>query len=281
MIGMISGIKRMEIHDGDGIRTTVFFKGCPLSCIWCHNPESIGYKKQTAYFPERCIACGMCGMKKREAAPEQIALCPTKSLSVYGEEWEHMTLAQTLAQDKPFFDRTGGGVTLSGGECLSQPDFAVTLASELCSMNIGVDIDTCGFAPREVFSRILPFTDTFLYDIKAYSSQLHKTLTGRDNTLILDNLRFLSESGAKIEIRIPLVVGCNDKEIEKIAGFLAQLKGIRRVKVLPYHNFAASRYDALGMPSRLPEQKTAAQHVTVAVEILKSTGLVACSADEI
>ena len=270
MKGLISGIKRMEIHDGDGLRTTVFFKGCPLKCIWCHNPESIGFRKQIAYFAEKCMHCGIC---RNERTEESVKNCPTEALKLYGTEYEAEELAEILLQDKVFFDSTGGGVTFSGGECLAQPEFALELAGILTEKGVRVNIDTCGFVKREILEQILPYTDCFLYDLKAIEAEVHRKCTGRDNSLILENLKFLAERGCRIEIRYPLVKGCNDGECEKIGAFLQKLPGNIRIKVLQYHSFAASRYKALGMVHTLPDSVTTAEDVEAATERLKKYGL--------
>jgi pyruvate formate lyase activating enzyme len=268
--GIISGIKRMEIHDGDGIRTTVFFKGCPLRCLWCHNPESLSYKIEIAKFEKKCIGCGMCkGVRSIEGA----AGCPTDALVTYGEEYDVDTLVSLLEKDRSFFENSGGGVTLSGGECLTQPDFAVALAKALHDRGISVFVDTCGYVKREVLEKIMPYTDVFLYDIKAVTAEVHERCTGKDNKIILDNLAFLSESGCKIDIRYPLVVGYNDGECEKIGALLHGMQGIREIKVLQYHNLSASRYESLGIPCTLPKAVTTRQDVERAVEILKNHGL--------
>jgi len=155
MKGMISGIKRMEIHDGDGLRTTVFFKGCPLRCIWCHNPESLSFEKQIAFFKSKCISCGICKNERNEKTAEN---CPANAIVSYGKEYELDDLVEILLQDVLFFKNSGGGVTLSGGECLAQPDFAVSLVKRLYDKGISVYIDTCGFAKRKIFERMIPFT---------------------------------------------------------------------------------------------------------------------------
>ena len=291
MKGMISGIKRMEIHDGDGLRTTVFFKGCPLKCIWCHNPESLSPKPQIAFFKEKCIGCGIC----TQACPESAIIrgsihrescancgicaeaCPTEALKLYGIEIEATELADRLMADAPFWANGGGGVTFSGGECLMQPDFAIELASILHSKGISVDIDTSGFAPQWVFDAILPYTDTFLYDIKAIDTDTHRACTGVNNKLILNNLRHISSRGAKIEIRIPLVKGYNDGELTDIGKFLSEQGGIKAVKVLKYHSMSESRYTALGIPSTLPDTVTTSEDVINAVNLLRSFNLNAIS----
>ena len=285
--GTISGIKRMEIHDGDGLRTTVFLKGCPLKCLWCHNPESLSGKPQIAYFKDNCIRCGVCTAVCPQNAIYKgkidhstcsrcgtcVEACPTEALKLYGEEIEAEVLIERLMQDASFWKNGNGGVTLSGGECLMQPQFTTELAFLLHSKGISVNIDTCGYVPQTVFDKILPYTDTFLYDIKAIDPTVHKNCTGVDNSIILSNLHHLSQKNAKIEIRIPLVKGYNDSEIPEIGKFLSQLKGITKVKVLKYHSFAASRYDALNLPCTLPNTETSPEDLKKAVNILKDCNL--------
>lgn len=287
MQGIISGIKRMEIHDGDGLRTTVFFKGCPLKCVWCHNPESISFKPQIAFIKEKCIGCGLCtlacpshaiikGCVDRELCQSCGSCtepCPVEALMLYGKTVSAEELTEILLKDAPFWKNGNGGVTLSGGECLAQPDFAIEVASILHSKGISVDIDTCGYVPFSVFERILPYTDTFLYDIKAISPDVHKRCTGVSNELILKNLRLISSLGAKIEIRIPLVTGYNDGEIPEIGKFLSTVKGISKVKILKYHSFSASRYTSLGIPCTLPDAVTRNEDIEKAVNTLNSFGL--------
>ena len=270
MRGMISGIKRMEIHDGDGLRTTVFFKGCPLRCIWCHNPESLSFEKQVAFFKNKCVSCGICENNRNEKTAES---CPVNAIEVYGREYELDELVEILLQDELFFKNSGGGVTLSGGECLAQPDFAVALSKKLYDRGISVYIDTCGHVKRETFEKIIPYVDKFLYDIKAIDAAVHKKCTGKDNDLILGNLKYLCGEERGIEIRYPLVMGYNDRECENIAKFLSCLRGITKVKVLQYHSFSASRYEALGMINTLPDTETTFNNVENAVSILKQYGL--------
>ena len=285
MKALVSGIKRMEIHDGDGLRTTVFFKGCPLKCIWCHNPESISFSKQIAYFKEKCIGCLNCLSACKEnilrtPAPiptcsfcmDCINVCPTNALISYGKEYALNELLSIVLQDEDFFKNSQGGVTLSGGECLSQPEFVIPFAKSLFEKGISVNIETCGFVKHEIFERIRPFVDTFLYDVKAFDKDRHTRLTGKDNSLILENLRYLSSTRAKIEIRYPLVVGLNDMECTNIAKFLSHLH-IEKVKILQYHRYAGSRYEALGIENTLPLSTTTFNDIEQAVEIFKSYGL--------
>ena len=291
MKALISGIKRMEIHDGDGLRTTVFFKGCPLKCIWCHNPEGIGFQKQIAHFAQKCISCGSCAV----VCPEKAIMmsvdgpvidrekctgcfacrdsCPTEAMVGYGDEWDIDDLERCIMQDAPFWRNGAGGVTFSGGECLMHPEFVTELAKRLHGKDISVNIDTCGYERQEVLEHIIPYTDTFLYDVKAIDPAVHERCTGHTNEQILQNLRYLSQSGCRIEIRYPLVKGYNDTECEKIGAFLQGMPGIVKVKVLKYHHFAGSRYAALGMENTLPDTETTTEDVQNAVDTLKRYGL--------
>lgn len=266
MRGLISSIKRMEIHDGDGVRTTVFFKGCTLKCIWCHNPESISPMEQTAFFSVKCASCGLCKGEKNKSTSLK---CPTDALTHFGTEYEADKLYEILAKDKAYFDNSGGGVTFSGGECLMQADFAKELAEKLKEKGISVYIDTCGYVKKEAFEKIIPFTDKFLYDIKAIDSKVHKECTGKDNDLILSNLRFILEKGCDVEIRYPLVKGYNDGEAEKIGEFLKKCNFSGKVKVLQYHDFSGSRYEALGMENTMPKAFTSFEDVEKAVKTIK------------
>ena len=289
--GLISGIKRMEIHDGDGLRTTVFFKGCPLKCVWCHNPESISYRPQTALFRDKCIGCGSCaavcpadavGREDGKASIDRLKcracfscadVCPVGAAVGYGKRYTVDELFDEIMIDAPFFSGGRGGVTLSGGECLTQPELAVSLAERLSGNGISVDVDTCGFVGRDVLERIIPFTDTFLYDIKAVDPETHIMCTGQDNRRILENLRFLDENGCRIEVRFPLVVWKNDRETVKIAELLSGMRSITGVKVLRYHDLSASRYQALGMENTLPPPRTGEDDVSAARDIFTSHGI--------
>lgn len=270
MTGMITAIKRNAVHDGDGIRTTVFFKGCPLKCLWCHNPEGISRESQVAKFQHLCMGCGSC---QNARTPEAAENCPTGALVCYGKEQTVEELLPLLLRDKEFYDNSGGGVTLSGGECLAQPEFAADLAKALTEHGVRVNIDTCGFVSRSALDGIIPYTDTFLYDLKAIDPQVHKACTGQDNKIILENLEYLCAQGCRIEIRYPLVMGYNDTECAKIGAFLQGKPGITKIKVLQYHDFSASRYEALGMENTLPQVTTTLEDVEKAVATLKAFGL--------
>ena len=270
MTGIISGIKRMEIHDGDGLRTTVFFKGCTLKCIWCHNPEGISFEKETAFFENKCLSCGGClGIHSAETAK----LCPSQAILTFGEEYSPTRLFEEVIKDAPFFKNSGGGVTFSGGECLAQSDFTTECAKLFKENGISVFIDTCGFVPFAAFEKIIPYTDKFLYDIKAISPDLHKNLTGQDNSLILENFKRLIKLKCDLEVRYPLVAGYNDIECDAIGNFLKSCGFSGKIKILRYHSFSASRYKALGMENTLPNTETLDFHMNKACEILLSKGL--------
>ena len=273
MNGNIFEVKHMAVHDGPGIRTTVFLKGCSLKCIWCHNPEGICAKPQYAYLAHKCIGCKICetvceqvvhsfengthtvDRSKCTLCGKCIDECPAEALSIYGREADTDELLEEILKDKDFYECSDGGVTLSGGEALLQADFCAELLKKLKENGIHTAVDTCGNVPKEAFDKVLPYTDLFLYDIKHIDSKEHKKLTGASNALILDNLKYITEKGAKVEIRIPLVPGHNDSEdvIRGIGKLLGSLDGITKVKVLPYHSFARSKYTALDMPDTLPD----------------------------
>lgn len=260
---IISDIKRFAVHDGDGIRTTVFFKGCPLKCVWCHNPESIGFKPQVAFYKNKCIGCGEC--KREDFTTEQ---CLGEAKILYGKEMTVEDLLPLLLEDKDFYETSGGGVTLSGGECLCQADFCAELLKRLKEKGIHTAVDTCGFVPKESIDKVLPYTDIFLYDIKAIDEAVHVRCTGQSNRRILENLQYIDSFGKAIEVRIPYVPEYNADQTEKIAAFLSSLNHVKAVKVLPYHNYAGSKYAALDMENTLPETLPNEEEIKVAEKVL-------------
>lgn len=288
MRGLITNIKRMAVHDGAGLRTTVFFKGCPLRCRWCHNPDTLSFREETGFYAHKCIGCGSCvevcptGALRKDLSIDPnlcfhcnqcVEACPVSARECYGTWWDSRELAEKILADRDFFRNSGGGVTLSGGECLSQIDFAEALAKIFWDEGISVDIDTCGYVSFEALERIIPYTDEFLYDLKAIDPKVHKRCTGRDNRQILENLEKLDRLGCKVEIRYPYVPGYNDGECEKIGVFLSSLRNIKRIKVLGYHGFAKVKYEALGKENTLPDVIVTREDVQKAVDILASFGL--------
>lgn len=271
MKAKIFDIKRFAVHDGDGIRTTVFFKGCPLKCVWCHNPEGIGFGERLAFYANKCISCGDCvkvcpqnahsikngvhtfDREKCISCGKCESVCLKDALTLYGKETTVDELMPILLADKSFYESSGGGVTLSGGECLSQADFCCELLQRLKAEGINTAVDTCGYVPQGAIDKVIPYTDIFLYDIKAIDEDVHIKCTGHSNKAILENLKYIDSCGKSIEVRIPFVPQFNDNQIEKIAEFLKGLKNINKVRVLPYHNYAGSKYAALDMPNTLPD----------------------------
>ena len=265
MIAKIFEIKRFAVHDGDGIRTTVFFKGCPLRCVWCHNPEGLTSVPQIARYTHKCIGCGEC--QKDGFTPEN---CLGEATVLYGKEVMVEELLPILLEDKDFYKTSGGGVTLSGGECLMQADFCAELLKRLKENEIHTAVDTCGFVPRNALDNVIPYTDVFLYDLKAYDDEIHKKCTGHQCKIILENLKHLDSLGKNIEIRIPYVPEHNDGQIEKIARFIAPLKHILKVRILPYHNYAGAKYDALNIPNALPKRVPCEDEIQNAKKVVES-----------
>ncbi len=291
MTGKIFEIKRFAVHDGDGIRTTVFLKGCPLSCVWCHNPEGIGFKEELAYYEHKCVGCGECvsvcpvGAHTMSCEGHRFIrelcvgcgrcaeVCLGSALTFYGREMDVNELVPILLEDKMFYDNSGGGVTLSGGECLMQWQFCLELLKRLKAEGVSCAVDTCGYVDKSVLDKVMPYTDVFLYDLKAIEEETHIKCTGRSNKAILDNMKYLSDSGAKIEVRIPFVPDYNSQDIEKMADFLAGIKTLTGVRVLPYHCYAGSKYSALGMKSTLPERLPTDEEIRHAKDTLRSRGI--------
>ena len=285
----IFDIKHFAIHDGDGIRTTVFFKGCPLRCVWCHNPEGLARKSELAYLAEKCVSCAACvavcqsGVHKIEGThtlfPSDCTLCgacadacKSDALTLYGREVTVEELLPELLEDRDFY-LPRGGVTLSGGECLLEADFCRDLLRRLKEEGIHTAVDTSGAVVREAIEKVLPYTDLFLYDIKAYDEEVHRRCTGDSNRRILDNLLYLDSVGAEIEIRIPFVPDYNDTEMEAIAHFLSPLRHVRGVKVLPYHRLSDGKYASLGLPPTPKIRIPSAEEVQKARDTLSRMGL--------
>ena len=279
MKARILDIKRFAIHDGDGIRTTVFFKGCPLKCVWCHNPEGISAKPQLAYYERKCISCGECVSVCLAGAHKMVngahffdrekcvgcgkceTACLGNALKFYGKEYTVDELLEIVLKDRSFYEKSGGGVTLSGGECTLQADFCAEFLKKLKERNINTAVDTCGFAKKSDLDKIIPYTDVFLYDVKAIDEDVHIKCTGKSNKKILENLKYLDDCGARIEVRVPFVPEFNDNQMFKIKEFLGNVKNLVRVKILPYHNLAGSKYLALGLNNTMPKKLPSAEQI--------------------
>ncbi len=253
MKAMLFDIQRGSYVDGPGIRTTVFFKGCNLDCKWCHNPESKSADRQMLFYSDKCTGCGKCVSvcpnkgKKCELCGKCALFCPRDARKLCGREYGIEEVMRELLRDKCFYENSGGGVTFSGGECMLQIDFLSEILRECKTEGIHTAVDTAGNVPFSYFERILPFTDLFLYDIKAFSAEKHKEGTGADNARILENAKRLSGK-SKILFRIPVIGGFNDEETEmqKIADFLKDISH-EKVELLPYHALGEHKYRALGV----------------------------------
>jgi pyruvate formate lyase activating enzyme len=295
--GVIFDIQRFAVHDGPGIRTTVFLKGCSARCEWCHNPESVSVKPRLQYYEDRCVCCGKCA-----------GLCPVKAHSVTGyiggfrhyinrsvctacglcaaecfrnalqisgqEEGVEEILLQVL-EDKPYYDESGGGVTLSGGEPVLQGDFCEALLGGLKARGVHTNLQTAGFYPFEKLERLLPCLDLVMYDVKGISPEIYLHHIHGDPARVFDNLKRLDEKGVPFIVRTPCVSQVNDseKEIEAVARTLSSLKNLMYYMLIPYHGLARVKYDILGLEFKSYEapsaermgmlERLAARYVTV------------------
>lgn len=221
------------MEDGPGIRTVVFFKGCPLHCAWCHNPECISYEKETLYYPEKCIECGQCEKG-----------CYSGARTICGKELTPEEVLSVILQDQPYYGKDGG-VTLSGGEPLSHPDFVKKLISLCKKAGISVGMETSLYRfDGEILSRL----DILMTDIKTMDNEIHKRYTGIGNTEILENLKKADQLNVPIIVRTPIVPGINDtaENVKETVGFLSSLKNVVKYELLPYHPLGVSKSKALG-----------------------------------
>ncbi len=272
----IFDIQKFCINDGPGIRTNVFFKGCPLDCVWCHNPESKKRKKELFFLSHKCIGCGAClsacgaDCHKKSAEGYHIfdrtdcrlcfscaEVCPAAALECVGRDMTADEILREVEKDRLFYENSGGGLTVSGGEPMAHFDFLFELLEKAKGCGLHVSMETCGFAPTENYEKIAPFVDIFLFDYKITDPALHKKYTGQDNALILKNLRALDALGAKTVLRCPIIPGINDQKEHflGIAKTANSLKNIIGIDIEPYNPLGADKHGRLGEDYELESLK--------------------------
>lgn len=292
---LIFDIKRYAINDGPGIRVVIFFKGCNLHCAWCHNPESISAKAGKMYTQSKCIRCGSCLEACEQNAISLLAgrividqqrcvncgkcgeVCPSLALEMSGKVMSVDEIIDIIEKERVFFEQSGGGVTFSGGEPLLHAELLIKLLDECGKRGIHRIVDTAGNVPAKTLLEVAKRTDMFLYDLKMMNSELHRKWTGSDNSLILQNLKELSKTGAPIIIRIPMIGGVNDTDenIEQTARFISELADkSKEVQLLPYHNIARYKYQKLGIKDKSEKlRESDKEALTAAVEKFRKYGI--------
>ncbi|MFC1640337.1 glycyl-radical enzyme activating protein, partial [Gemmatimonadota bacterium] len=282
------------IHDGPGLRTTVFFKGCPLACWACHNPEGKEKRKDLFIREERCTLCGDClevcepGSISLDGGKLQvdrstctscglcIDVCLPGALTIAGREVTVREVLKEIERDVVFYDQSGGGVTFSGGEPLSQPDFLLELMNECRERDISIVVDTSGYAPRELVESVAEHTDLFLYDLKLVDGQRHENFTGASNELILENLTWLSANSHRVVVRVPLFSGINDDEenIAALGTFVAGLPNKHTIDLLPYHCTGIDKYRRLDHAYKMGDVRPPSEEaIGAVVRSLQAFGL--------
>ncbi len=272
LTGIVFNIQKYSIHDGPGIRTTVFLKGCPLRCQWCHNPEGQSPEPELALWPSRCLrecreCLSVCDRQALSKTPSLLSLdkdkcnlcgkcaevCPSRAVEIAGRRLSVTEVMEEVQKDLMFHDESGGGVTFSGGEPLMQPEFLEVLLEESKKRGMHTVVDTCGYAKPEVIDRISEKVDLYLYDLKVMDDRKHRQFTGGSNAIILENLKKLDEKEKEVVVRIPIIPGVNDgeKDIEDILGFLGLLKNSHRLSLLPYHDLGKEKYRRFTLPYKI------------------------------
>jgi pyruvate formate lyase activating enzyme len=292
-VGRIFEIQRFSIHDGPGIRTTVFVQGCPLRCVWCHNPEGIPSHSLVSYQPDRCIGCGHCfrtcprhahRMEGDRHLLDRSACvacgtclegCYARALELVGRQATVAEVLDEVRRDLPFYETSGGGMTVSGGEPTLQIDFAEALLRAAREEGLHRCVETCGAAPSGHVERLLPLVDLFLFDLKETDGQRHRQFTGAGLGRILENLRLLHDRGARVLLRLPLVPGLNarDDHFVAVAELVRQLPRLEGVEIMPYHRLGTSKLGRLGLDPPQPLDLQPPDATTLAAWIDRFTAL--------
>lgn len=258
MTGRVFDIQRFSVYDGPGIRTNVFFKGCPLRCLWCHNPESQSLAPELMFYAYKCKGCGKCAeicgnthTPRCTACGKCVKVCENGAREIAGYDISAGDVLAKVLRDRPFYSTSGGGVTLSGGEPFAQPEFALEILA-LCKENgIHTAVETCGFTPMEIIKKAAPLTDLFLFDIKGIDGELHIKNTGVSNRIILENARYIMAEKLPVRFRMPYIPGFNDGEFEAVREFTRGFD----LELMAYHTTGSGKYDALGreyVPADMP-----------------------------
>ena len=292
--GIVFDIQKFSLHDGPGIRTTVFLKGCGLRCWWCHNPESQQPRPELLLRTELCIQCGACVGECPQAAIQPdgprfitdrdvcarcgscVATCAANARELVGQEMTVEQVMDVVLRDIMFYDESGGGVTFSGGEPLLQGDFVLDLLAACKAHELHTVVDTCGYANTDILARVRPYVDLFLYDVKVLDDARHREVTGASNTLILDNLRYLAEHQHPVLVRVPLIPNINDDEhnLRQLGELVRSMPNIQGVNVLPYHKLGQDKHERLGRLNPMPETaEPSADTILATKSLLESYGL--------
>jgi pyruvate formate lyase activating enzyme len=292
--GLVFDIQKYSLHDGPGIRATVFLKGCPLRCAWCHNPEGISPRRELIVLEGRCFGCGECrracslgtSIPGRGALPARhercrlcgscVAACPAAARRWVGEQMSVAQVLEAVWRDRIFYDESGGGVTFSGGEPLLQFEFLRACLGACRARGLRTAVDTCGLARPEQLLALAPLADLFLYDLKLMDPARHEQFTGAPNGVILDNLRALGAVHRQIWLRVPLIPGINDDApgLQAIARFAAAIPAVRQVNLLPFHRTGLPKLLRLGQASPLAQvQPPSAEAMAAALAIFQDLGL--------